>query len=177
MERKETGEGSGKPRPQKAVPGDNSGSASESTEFMDDTWVKTWAPLPRPSPPAAPIEIKLHPVDVTEEDVRMFNEKGYWLAPKMLDDQDIALLRKELDRVFKGEVDSGASPYEYHYWFKAVTKHHNNSPDVRKINNAWWVNQAIRCVALSPEIGAIAAKLLDTPQIRLWHDQVFKNRR
>jgi hypothetical protein len=41
------------------------------------------------------------------------------------------------------------------------------------VNNAWWVNDAVKKVGLSPAIGEAAAKLLRTNEIRLWHDQVI----
>ncbi len=43
----------------------------------------------------------------------------------------------------------------------------------RKVNNSWWVNDAVKKVVLSPAIGEVAAKLLRTNEIRLWHDQVI----
>jgi len=43
----------------------------------------------------------------------------------------------------------------------------------RKVNNSWWVNDAVKKVVLSPAIGEAAAKLLRTNEIRLWHDQVI----
>lgn len=36
----------------------------------------------------------LPPPVVTQEDVQSFEKKGYWMAPKMLEDEDIELLRK-----------------------------------------------------------------------------------
>jgi hypothetical protein len=41
------------------------------------------------------------------------------------------------------------------------------------VNNSWWVNNAMKQVALSPAIGEVGAKLLRTDEIRLWHDQVI----
>jgi hypothetical protein len=44
---------------------------------------------------------------------------------------------------------------------------------LRKINNSWWLNETIRSVALSPVLGAMAAKLMGTEEVRLWHDQAI----
>ncbi|ELR23174.1 PhytanoylCoA dioxygenase (PhyH) superfamily protein [Acanthamoeba castellanii str. Neff] len=141
-------------------------------------WSTSWMPLPKPAPsPFASAErlaqIALRSVEVTEEDVQSFEKKGYWMAPKMLEDEDIELLRKEANRVFEGKVDRGSTPYEYEYWKRVVSKHQQDLPDVLKVNNAWWVNDAVKKVVLSPAIGEAAAKLLRTNEIRLWHDQVI----
>ena len=74
----------------------------------------------------------------------------------------------KIDRIESGEIDNSASPYEYQYWQKAVIKHNSNSPDVRKINNAWWINHTLRSVATSPAIGKVAARLLNTPEVRMF---------
>ncbi|KAL6050711.1 Phytanoyl-CoA dioxygenase [Balamuthia mandrillaris] len=138
-------------------------------------WSATWSPLPRPSAPneaSRPI-IRLVDVTPTAEDVATFKERGYWVGPKMLADQDIACLRQEIDRVFHGELDTAAPPYEYQYWLRSVRKHKEDSPDVRKINNSWWNNLALRQVVTSPAIGRVAAALLETTEVRLWHDQAI----
>lgn len=84
--------------------------------------------------------------------MQSFEKKGYWMAPKMLEDEDIELLRKvphplppqkkiiklicllvqmqEANRVFEGKVDRGSTPYEYEYWKRVVAKHQQGLPDV-----------------------------------------------
>jgi len=138
-------------------------------------WADTWAPLPRGITPKGhqPTAIHIQDYQLTEEDLIQFHIKGYWVGPQLVSDEDVRVLRMELERVMKGEVDNSASPYEYQYWQKVVTKHNSNSPDVRKINNAWWVNQTMRSVVTSSAIGRIAARLLNTPEVRLWHDQAI----
>lgn len=134
-------------------------------------WSATWASLPKPGR-ESPKEIKLNPYSgnpqflqindntVTPEDVEQFQKKGYWMAPKLLEDEDIQRflctvgiyfrrLRQEVQRVMHGEVDNDSSPYEYHYWFSVVEATHKGSKAVKKINNSWWINETIRSVVKS----------------------------
>jgi len=42
-----------------------------------------------------------------------------------------------------------------------------------KINNGWWINKTMSKLIHSPAIGKIAADLLGTKAVRLWHDQMI----
>ena len=44
---------------------------------------------------------------------------------------------------------------------------------VRKCDNGWWVNDAIRELVTGPAIGNISRQLLRVDAVRLWHDQVI----
>jgi len=149
-----------------------------SEDGKKEEWMKGWSDsgyAPLPIAPSSPPKVNLNVLnyDVTEDDKKTFNEKGYWIGPKILDDDTVAVLRKEMYRIFGGEVDFPSTPYEYDYYLKKVRDHHKNAPSVRKINNAWYINAAVRELAHHKVIGKIAAKLLDTPEIRLWHDQAI----
>eukprot|EP01121_Diplochlamys_sp_Union-15-3_P000215 TRINITY_DN10210_c0_g1_i4.p1 TRINITY_DN10210_c0_g1~~TRINITY_DN10210_c0_g1_i4.p1 ORF type:complete len:319 (-),score=58.44 TRINITY_DN10210_c0_g1_i4:12-968(-) len=139
-----------------------------------EKWSKGYSPLPIPPKEEVKIEpIKVAPIEVTDECKKKFDTRGYWVGPKVISDEDVKRLRHEIERVFTGEIDSATSPYEYKYWRQIVDKHRNKSKDVYKINNAWYINKTIRSLVLSKEIGAVAAKFLQTPEVRLWHDQVI----
>eukprot|EP01113_Clastostelium_recurvatum_P041315 TRINITY_DN6543_c0_g1_i1.p1 TRINITY_DN6543_c0_g1~~TRINITY_DN6543_c0_g1_i1.p1 ORF type:complete len:329 (+),score=53.27 TRINITY_DN6543_c0_g1_i1:899-1885(+) len=141
--------------------------------FMGGWPPVSWAPLPAPPAPHRHNDVPLIPFEFSEGDIAQFEEKGYIQGPQILSADSIAFLREEIERVFRGEVDNASSPYEYNYWLKAVEKYYANSPDVRKINNVWWINTAIRSVVTSEVIGRAAAQLLHTKEIRLWHDQAI----
>jgi len=114
-----------------------------------------------------------HACTVTPAVLEEFNERGYWVGPKILDDESIQVLRDAFDRVFNGEVDYPCSPYEYSYWRKIVAMHRADSPEVRKLNNAWNISAALRKLFESEVIGKAASKLLGTSEVRLWHDQAI----
>lgn len=117
--------------------------------------------------------ITVTPYEATENDRTAFSEKGYVVAPKLLSDDDIRRLREALLSVFRGEIDTQSPPYEYKYWYDKVKQYHEGSIQIMKINNAWWINKTISSLVHSSVIGKIAADLLGTDEIRIWHDQAI----
>jgi len=146
--------------------------------YKGEEWKKnwggsSWAPLPVSDSSRTSKPIKVIDYEVTEDDIKEFKTKGYWVGPVMFNEEDIKCLHQDVLRLFSGSVDSVASPYEYELWHEKVKAYHNGSKNVMKINNAWWINNNIKNIATSEVIGKIAATLLDTPEIRMWHDQVI----
>lgn len=104
---------------------------------------------------------------VSAADRQRFYETGYWISPKLVDDARIARLRDAQERIWRGEFDGAAYP---------MTGPWNMPADplaLRKLDNGWWINDEVRSLVTDPVLGAIAADLLDTDEIRLWHDQVL----
>jgi ectoine hydroxylase-related dioxygenase (phytanoyl-CoA dioxygenase family) len=103
----------------------------------------------------------------TTTDIASYWEKGYWISPKLIDDTGIARLRQALERLFAGERDGHGSYFEGKL----------NLPDdplaLRRVVNAWWVNDAIRDMVLDPGLGHICAALMKVDGVRLWSDQVI----
>jgi len=105
-------------------------------------------------------------VKITEEDKVKFNRDGYWISPKILTDTQIANLRIAHDRVWSGDYDGEGYP------MNSI----NLNPDpkkIRKQDNTWWINDAVRSTVTDPYIGELAADLLEVNSIRLWHDQMI----
>ncbi|SDM86168.1 Phytanoyl-CoA dioxygenase (PhyH) [Paenibacillus sp. yr247] len=103
---------------------------------------------------------------ITAQDKDTFNQDGYWISPKLLDDDQIERLRRAHERVWTGDYDGDGLPMN-HY-------RPNPNPDsLRKLDNGWWINDEIRNIVTDPFIGELAADLLATDEIRLWHDQVI----
>lgn len=111
--------------------------------------------------------LELNPVTVSDDDVAEYRDRGYWISPRLLSDEDIAALRREYDRIYAGDYDFDAWP------FNGPQEWDTASLRVRTFANGWWVNATVREVAMSPVIGAIGARLMGTPEVRLWHDQVI----
>src|SRR5262245_42023748 len=103
----------------------------------------------------------------TAEDVRFFEENGYWLGPKVLDDARIERLRDAMDEGYTGAYETGMSPWSSSW------KPGDNPLALRKMDNAHWSNLVLRELALDETIGAMAARLAGTDEIRLWHDQLL----
>jgi len=104
---------------------------------------------------------------MTEQDLQSYNEKGYWISPKLLDDEQIERLRKAHDRIWSGDYDGDAFDY-YGGWSLPA-----DPLKIRKLDNAWWINDEVRSAVTDPTIGEMAAYLMQTDEVRLWHDQLI----
>jgi len=103
---------------------------------------------------------------ITDQDKEIFNRDGYWISPKLIDDGQIERLRKAHDRIWSGDYDGDGLTMNP---FRAT----ENPDALRKLDNGWWVNDEIRETVTDPFMGELAADLLGTDEIRLWHDQVI----
>jgi ectoine hydroxylase-related dioxygenase (phytanoyl-CoA dioxygenase family) len=104
---------------------------------------------------------------VTDKDVAFYQENGYWVAPKILSDNELVALREHHARVVAGDYETGRPPHS-----------RNTDPDepltrLVKIDNSYWSDSVLARLALHPTIGAIAARLARVAGIRLWHDQLL----
>lgn len=104
---------------------------------------------------------------VTPTDREVFAAKGYWISPKLLDDAQIQRLRTAHERIWRGEYDGEGYPMNGPWQASA------DPLAIRKLDNGWWINDDVRSLVTDPRLGAIAADLLGTDEIRLWHDQVL----
>lgn len=104
-------------------------------------------------------------MEITENDKTMYADNGYWISPKLFDDEAIARLRKAHDRVWAGELDGDG------YGFQDIAVHHDETK-LRNLNNGWWINDEVYRAVTHPSIGNIAAGLMDTEEVRLFYDQV-----
>jgi len=104
---------------------------------------------------------------VSEAVLAEYWERGYWVSPKLFDDDQIARLRAAHERLWAGEHDYEIPPQ---YGVTAVDR---NSPKVRQQCNAFWLNNEIRRAVTSPILGEIGARLMRVDSVRLWHDQAI----
>ncbi len=103
-------------------------------------------------------------------DIAEFHERGHWITPKLLDDDRIARLRAAAEGMFEGKIDGDG-------WYFDSDKRRDISGDptqIVKFTNGWWINDEVKDLVLDPLLGEIAAVLLSTDEVRLWHDQVIK---
>ncbi|MEM7624937.1 MAG: phytanoyl-CoA dioxygenase family protein [Planctomycetota bacterium] len=105
---------------------------------------------------------------LTEDDLTRYDTDGYWISPKLIDDDQIAELRRAHDRIWAGDFDGSNFP-EY----PAQVSDAYDPHAVRKLSNGWWLNDAVRDVVTSEAVGSIARQLMRTEHARLWHDQVI----
>ena len=79
----------------------------------------------------------------------------------------MAAIRLEVIRVCDGERD-----FDCLHWL-TTPNFSDDSPAVRQVCNGWWVNKVMRGPIRTPVIGYIGAQLMDTDEVRVWHDQVL----
>lgn len=105
--------------------------------------------------------------EVTPEDKERFDRDGYWISPKLIDDQTIEKLRHAHERIWNHDFDGDGYP------FRPIDR----NPDplaIRKVENGWWINDEVKSIVTDENLGRMAAQLLDEQEIRLWHDQVIR---
>jgi ectoine hydroxylase-related dioxygenase (phytanoyl-CoA dioxygenase family) len=104
---------------------------------------------------------------VTQNDIAQYWDRGYWISPKLIDDDRIAKLRAAMDRLFKGERDGEG------WYFEDKLNVQSDPNALKRVINAWWVNEDLREMVLDPGLGKIAADLMKVPAARLWADQAL----
>lgn len=108
-----------------------------------------------------------HNFELKDENIEEYWEKGYWISPKLINDEDIRLLKTAVDEVHNKQWDYDGMGYLQTPDYKQDKFH------IRQFCNAWWVNQKIRDFIHRPLIAKIAAQLMKTNEVRLWHDQAI----
>jgi ectoine hydroxylase-related dioxygenase (phytanoyl-CoA dioxygenase family) len=104
----------------------------------------------------------------TEEDIFFYEEHGWYISKKVLPDEIIDEAIFGSERFYNGERD-GELPINagFSNW-----KPEDGYDVVRNNELVSWQNKQLRKLALQPIIGAIAARLTRSKQIRLLDDQL-----
>ncbi|NGP46375.1 phytanoyl-CoA dioxygenase family protein [Bacillaceae bacterium SIJ1] len=102
---------------------------------------------------------------VTAEDKAIFDRDGYWISPKLIDDETIERLRKAHDRIWDRDFDGDG--------FSMNPLPPKKKLAIRKCENGWWINDEVHAFVTDENLGKIAADILGEDEIRLWHDQVI----
>lgn len=111
----------------------------------------------------------LSPLDltITADDIRRYHDRGSWISPVLFDAHEVAALRQEVLRICRGERD-----FDGLHWL-SPPNYPEDSPALRQVCNGWWVNRAMREVIKAPVIGYIGSVLMQTDEVRVWHDQIL----
>jgi len=104
---------------------------------------------------------------LTNEQVEFYREHGYLAGLKMLSDEQVEALRKEVAEL----VDPNHAGNHLFYEFNS-----NESADPQKILfhalGAWRITPGLHDILWNPAFIVPASQLLDGP-VRFWHDQIF----
>ncbi len=104
---------------------------------------------------------------LTDEQVAFYHEHGYLAGVRILSDEQVEWLRRELEPLFKADHDGKELWYEYHT---------NESPNPDKVLfhalGAWRITPGFHDVLWHPAFTMAASQLLGGA-VRFWHDQLF----
>lgn len=112
---------------------------------------------------------------ITAEQRQFFNEKGYLRYGRVLSLAEVEELRAALDHVIAVEAAGGDdSAVEFRFGHRRGNQPAAERPRViTQFVNMWKREPSYRRLLHHPVISGVAAALLDTPRVRLWHDQVI----
>ncbi|PKA96538.1 phytanoyl-CoA dioxygenase PhyH [Flavobacteriaceae bacterium MAR_2009_75] len=105
---------------------------------------------------------------LTDEQINHFHEEGYVSGIKLLNDNQINVLRKELDEI----LDPNHPLHHLFYEF-----HSNESEDPNAVLfhslGHWRITHGFHDVLYNPAFVMAAHQLLEQRPVRFWHDQLF----
>jgi hypothetical protein len=105
---------------------------------------------------------------LSKDQVDFFNENGYLPGIKMLNDEQIDFLRKDVMELANPAYAGNALFYEYNS---------NESTDPQTILfhalGAWRITPGLHDVLWNPAFVMAASQLLGNKPVRFWHDQLF----
>lgn len=103
----------------------------------------------------------------TEEDVRFYQEHGWWVSPPILTEEEIEDARFGAERYYSGERDAVLLLEAGTDWTEA------RGNVLRQNDYVSLQIEELRRLVHHPLIAASAAKLARTPEVRLFHDQLL----
>ena len=115
---------------------------------------------------------------VTQEQVDFFQENGYLKFGRVLDSDGVEAMRAGLDAVIELELAEGddSSPeFKYGHDRKGnqLNRGKGHPRAIHQYVNMWKRDPHYEAAIHQPRIAGTARALLETPEVRLWHDQVI----
>jgi ectoine hydroxylase-related dioxygenase (phytanoyl-CoA dioxygenase family) len=105
---------------------------------------------------------------LSDEQLEFFKENGYLSDIKFLDEEQIELLKSQLENI----TDPGHPNHDLFYEF-----HSNESTDKNSVLfhalGAWRITNGFHDVLWNPAFVMAASQLLGNKAVRFWHDQLF----
>lgn len=105
---------------------------------------------------------------LTDEQINQFNEDGFLIVDRLVDDETVERLRACYDRLFRGEFETGILPDEVN-WQEAW-----GDPSLtRQICNGWKADRDIAEIVLREDLGKAITQLSGWPGTRIMQDNVI----
>ena len=106
--------------------------------------------------------------DVNAQQANQFNDDGFLLINRLVDDATVIALRASFERLFGGEFETGVTPDEVNW------QQGSGDPSLtRQICNGWKADREIAKVILREDIGKAIAELGGWPGTRVMIDNVL----
>ncbi|MEU6172339.1 phytanoyl-CoA dioxygenase family protein [Streptantibioticus parmotrematis] len=105
----------------------------------------------------------------SDEEVAFYQEHGWYLSKKLLTDEEVDALDAAADRFYAGHRDRTlpVRPPRLAYW-------EPSRGDVHRHNDyIFYEDDTVRRILSKPLIGAVAARIAETGQIRLWNSTLI----
>lgn len=103
----------------------------------------------------------------TPEDIKRYEELGYWVSPVLFTAEEIGELRAAFERAYGGDLDNGKS------WPYVQPLGTDSDLQIKTALFAWSVNEVIFRYDADKRLVDIAAALMRVSRVRLWQDQAI----
>ena len=111
---------------------------------------------------------------VSTEQIQFFNDNGYLKYGQAIESHEVEDLRAGLNRVIQIEATGGddTSP-EFKFGHRRSSDAEGAVRPITQFMNMWKREKVYESILNEPRISAVAAALLGTNRVRLWHDHVI----
>lgn len=105
---------------------------------------------------------------LTDEQIQFFNENGYLSNIKLLEQEQIDILKAELEQITNASHPGNSLFHEFH-------SNESANPDTVLFHalGAWRITKGFHDVLWNPAFLVAASQLLGNRPVRFWHDQLF----
>lgn len=104
----------------------------------------------------------------TDEEVRFYQTHGYYKSRVLFSEAEIDAALAASEEFYRGEVDGPPLKGKTHLGWSPA-----NGDVLRKNDHASFQKRGLARLTQSALLGAVAARLAQTSEIRLWHDQLL----
>jgi ectoine hydroxylase-related dioxygenase (phytanoyl-CoA dioxygenase family) len=107
-------------------------------------------------------------LELTGVQTKAFHADGFTLLDRIIEKDQVEILRKSFDRIFSGEFETGTRPDEVNW------QHGESDVELtRQICNAWKGDRSIAAVVQRADFGRVVAELMDWPGARVMQDNAI----
>ena len=103
---------------------------------------------------------------LTAEQITEFHERGFLNGGPVLTDDEVAVLRQELERVLRDHDSLSSKPV----LLRNIRRQEGAA--IWQIVNIWMASEPYRQLLAHPKITGDIAQLSNASQLRIWHDQI-----